>query len=192
MDDLKREKQSLIAQLKDKKTLSKAKKKQLKEVEKNLVATSLKLSAFQRQIEIQRQEKKSIEVFFSLWKTNVKKIRKSIGLFDQINPLGSYLNDLHSYINDGSKDVKMFTKEDLAAIESTKLIKNKLKTFDLAQTLGEITPEIVPSELNVLFLSKNIQVSKEAILFNHVLDGIIFNLTNKKVSLFDIQNDLKP
>lgn len=124
MDDLKREKQSLIAQLKDKKTLSKAKKKQLKEVEKNLVATSLKLSAFQRQIEIQRQEKKSIEVFFSLWKTNVKKIRKSIGLFDQINPLGSYLNDLHSYINDGSKDVKMFTKEDLAAIESTKLIKN--------------------------------------------------------------------
>ena len=87
----------------------------------------------------------------------------------------------------------MHTEADLAKIELTKLHKNKFKTFNLAETLSEISPED-PSlaELNVLFLTKTIGVSKDAVLYNHVLDGLIFNLSNRKVSLFDIQNGIKP
>ena len=70
----------------------------MKEIEENLIAKSLKLSSFQRQLEIQRQEKKSMEVFFTLWKTNAKKLKKDQGLIDIVNPIGTYLNALDYYL----------------------------------------------------------------------------------------------
>ena len=35
-------------------------------------------------------------------------------------------------------------------------------------------------------------MGKENIVFNEVLDGLIYCLSNKKVSLFDIQNEVRP
>lgn len=46
MEVLRKEKEDILKGLKDKKSLSKKRKKQLKEVEKRLIATSLKLSVF--------------------------------------------------------------------------------------------------------------------------------------------------
>ena len=35
-------------------------------------------------------------------------------------------------------------------------------------------------------------MNKEDILFNHVLDALIFSLSSSKVSLFDLSNNVKP
>ena len=43
-----------------------------------------------------------------------------------INPVGTYLVDLDSYLKSGKDkdDVKMFTEEEMANIEQTKMIRN--------------------------------------------------------------------
>ena len=58
-----------------------------------------------------------MEVFFTLWKTNAKKLKKDQGLIDIVNPIGSYLNALDNYLHKGGDgDVKMFSEADLKAI----------------------------------------------------------------------------
>ena len=76
------------------------------------------MSAFQRSIEIQKQERNSLEVFFNLWSTKVKKIRLNQGLVDAGNPIGIYLDDLDHYLRDEfSRDVKMLTEAEMADVE---------------------------------------------------------------------------
>jgi len=67
----------MLADLKSKKKQSKAKKTKLKDLIKDIAASALKLSAFQRSIEIQKQERNSLQVFFNLWSTKVKKIKQN-------------------------------------------------------------------------------------------------------------------
>ena len=80
-----------------------------------------------------------MEVFFTLWKTNAKKIKKDQGLMDLTNPIGSYLNSLDNYLQKRDDlDVKMFSEEDLKAIQKSKFFKNELRTFDLAKVLKKL------------------------------------------------------
>ena len=77
----------------------------------------------------------------------------------------------------------MFSEEDLAAIESTKLFNNQLELpFDLGEVLSEINSTSAPAgaELNILLLTRNVSVNKDDVLFNQVLDSLIFTLSNRK------------
>ena len=132
-----------------------------------------------------------MEVFFTLWKTNAKKIKKDQGLMDLTNPIGSYLNSLDNYLQKGgNRDVKMFSEEDLKAIQKSKFFKNELRTFDLAKVLKKLS--VKQADMKVKLLTSKIEMGKENIVFNEVLDGLIYCLSNKKVSLFDIQNEVMP
>ena len=58
-----------------------------------------------------------MEVFFTLWKTNAKKLKKDQGLIDIGNPIGTYLNALDYYLKQGGdRDVEMFSEADLREI----------------------------------------------------------------------------
>ena len=67
-----------------------------------------------------------MEVFFTLWRTNVKKIKKNQGLMDLVNPISTYLNALDTYLQNGDNrdDVKMFSEAQLASIKQSKFFKN--------------------------------------------------------------------
>lgn len=68
------------------------------------------------------------------------------------------------------------------------------KKFDLIKLLNQLSTESKTdtSELNLMLLSRNLDASKDSIMFNRVLDGLIFCLTNRQVSLYNIQNEVKP
>ena len=81
-----------------------------------------------------------MRLFLNIWRTNVKKIKKTQGMLDIVNPIGSYLVDLDSYLShkDQAKcDVKMFTEEEMAAIGRTKFFKNNMmEPFKLSEILN--------------------------------------------------------
>ena len=134
-------------------------------------------------------------VFFKLWKTNVKKISKHVDISDSVNPIGKYLADLKEYLQKGKDDVKMLSEEEMS-FKKAESVNNEdfTKKFDLIKLLNQLSTEskTETSELNLMLLSRNLDASKDSIMFNRVLDGLLFCLTNRQVSLYNIQNEVKP
>lgn len=134
-----------------------------------------------------------------MWRNNVKKLRKQDDIsIEQGNPIGSYLDDLNKYLGDGSSDVKMLTADELHAYKLMKKFDNSSynKRFNLTQVIEKLTENrglTGPAELNIQILSRNLDAANsDSIAFNQTLDALLFCLSNQKVSLYDIQNEIQP
>lgn len=137
--------------------------------------------------------------FFKLWRSNVLKINKNVTVSDQVNPIGNYLSDLKEYIESEDKnDIKMFSEEEMTFKRQANIDNSDFgNKFDLVKLLKGLQTDSCAnstsnSELNLLLLSRNLDGSKDSLIYNQVLDSLLFCLSNRSLSLYDIQNETKP
>ena len=91
----------------------------------------------------------------------------------------------------------MLTDDEKSALLKTNghfehlLFKPQFKVKHILKSLSTTTHS--QADYNVLLLSKTLSTSKDSIVFNQVLDSLIYTLTNHKKSLYSIQNnEIKP